>query len=165
MNDKTQWSYLAGLFDGEGTCCIRTSKSKIGTETLYLQTKIANTKVELMKWLIKNFGGVYYASQHEGRNSVECYQWMPKGKKNREIFFLGILPYLVIKRKQVMLALEFDRMYEGGQKLTKDNPLYLENLGKREEMRKQMQALNHRGSAETTRETPQIEDDDIVRTA
>ena len=166
MNDKIKWSYLAGIFDGEGTVCIGQSKSKIGTETLYLQTKIANTKLELMRWLIKHFGGVYYSSQHAGRNSVECYQWMPKGKKNREKFFLGILPYLVIKRQQVVLALDFDRIYSEGSKILKDSSVYLENSVKREEIRLQICQLNHRGSVETTRESSEeVQNDDIVRSA
>jgi hypothetical protein len=102
-----------------------------------------------MQWLVKNFGGAFYTTERANRKLQ--YMWRPKGKKNREIFFLGILPYLVIKRERVILALEYDRLDH-------------EDPETRERMRQKMVNLN-KGSVETTRETPQIEGDDIVRTA
>jgi len=147
MNDKTKWSYLAGLFDGEGSVFICIGyKDRPSTR---LATCISNTSLSLMQWLVKNFGGAFYTTERANRKLQ--YMWRPKGKKNREIFFLGILPYLVIKRERVILALEYDRLDH-------------EDPETRERMRQKMVNLN-KGSVETTRETPQIEGDDIVRTA
>ena len=105
MNNTNKWSYLAGVFDGEGSVGIGFHKLNSST---HLVVSLSSTNIELMKWCIKNFGGVYYV-QSRGNFRTE-YKWMPKGKKNREVFFLGILPYLIIKRQQVLLALEYDRL-------------------------------------------------------
>jgi hypothetical protein len=39
-----------------------------------------------------------------------CYRWTVDSYKAQEMFLLAILPYLVIKREQALLALEFVRM-------------------------------------------------------
>jgi len=130
MNNTNKWSYLAGVFDGEGSVGIAIHKLNSST---HLVISLSSTNIELMEWCIKHFGGVYY-TQSRGTHRIE-YKWMPKGKKNREVFFLGILPYLIIKRKQVLLALEYDR-------LGSHNP------EARTKMREQMLSFN-KGSVET----------------
>lgn len=130
MNDKINWSYLAGIFDGEGTIYIGLMSDKRRT---FLKVGITNTHLGLMKWLVKNFGGAYLSEQRQSYRLL--YRWSPKGKKNREIFLLGVLPYLIVKREQALLALEFDRLNES-------------NPEKRDKLRLRIQALN-RGSVET----------------
>lgn len=113
--DKIKWSYLAGIFDGEGNINIRSKPRKAidyrnGKEVIWnrslLQMCIANTKLTLMKWLIQNFGGVYYTVKHdEIRNWKDSYIWKPKGQANMKKFLLGILPYSLIKQEQIKLAL------------------------------------------------------------
>ena len=144
MNDKTKWSYLAGLFDGEGSVFIATGyKDRPSTR---LATGISNTNLDLMKWLISNFGGAYYVGKPPSANRKEQYVWRPKGKKNREIFFLGILPYLVVKREQILTALEYDRFVG-------------ENPEAREKLRQRMVNLNKKGSVTTN---TQGTDDELV---
>jgi hypothetical protein len=128
MNIK--WSYLAGIFDGEGTIYIGLMTDKRRT---FLKIGITNTDLNLMKWLIENFGGSYRSEAR--RNYRLIYRWGPKGKNNREKFLLGVLPYLIIKREQALLALEFDRMN-------------CSDPEKRDKIRLKIQALN-RGSVET----------------
>lgn len=128
MDNK--WSYLAGIFDGEGTVYIGLMTDKRRT---FLKVGITNTDLNLMKWLVTFFGGAY---RSEARGNYRLiYRWGPKGKKNREKFLLGVLPYLIIKREQVLLALEFDRMN-------------CSDPEKRDSIRLKIQALN-RGSVET----------------
>jgi hypothetical protein len=149
---SSSWPYLAGIFDGEGTVYIGSGKNKNGTVILNLQTKISNTDLRLMQWLISNFGGHYSVhdrSKNNPKHKVQ-YAWYPTGKSNRTKFFEGILPYLVIKKEQVLVGLEFDRFYERngcqpGFKLCADSPLYKENLEKRLALRNQLVKLNHRG--------------------
>jgi len=109
MQSKTDWSYLAAMFDGEG-CITGTRYPRDAGKYKYLQTEllmsIKNTSLTLMKWLISNFGGVYYTQEATG-NQKTVYSWRPKGKKNKELILLGILPYLVIKPEQAKLGLEF----------------------------------------------------------
>jgi len=128
MNLK--WSYLAGIFDGEGTVYIGLMTDKRRT---FLKVGITNTDLTLMKWLIANFGGAYRSEARENYRLI--YRWGPKGKKNRENFLLGVLPYLIVKREQALLALEFDRMN-------------CSDPEKRDGIRLRIQALN-RDSVET----------------
>ena len=149
--NSNKWSYLAGLFDGEGTFVISKSTNKNGTEVFSVYTKIANTSLELMQWLIKNFGGQYHISHaryHLGHKTQ--YAWSPKGKKNRTEMIENILPFLVIKKEQAKIILEFDAIYsrngsEPGLKLTTDNPIYIENHKTRTELREKLQFLNSKG--------------------
>lgn len=118
MKEKN-WSYVAGIFDGEGTATIasysRTAIDGRGNgpyQYFQHEPKIAikNTDINLMKWLISNFGGVYYQQDNSSKGWKISYLWQPKGHKNRENFLLGILPYLIIKREQCLLVLEYLRM-------------------------------------------------------
>ena len=112
MKDKN-WSYLAGIFDGEG--CVHIAKIKAGEDnhTAYrLDVHITTTTEALAKWLLSTFGGVYYKIDMSKQNPKwnDAYRWMPKGKRNKETLFLGILPYLIVKREPVKLAIEFARL-------------------------------------------------------
>ena len=141
--EKVDWSYLAGLFDGEGTFSTYYSTA--------LRIEVTNTKIELMEWLVQHFGGQYYS--HRRSNSKHCiaYGWRPKGRSNGERLLLGLLPYLVIKKEQAKVALEYLR-------LPHNNGFDPELAKKRQEMLTKMQSLNKRGSSSletNTQETSQ----------
>jgi hypothetical protein len=162
--DKVYWSYLAGLFDGEGTFSIYQNHgnyytTKLGEERQYNFTnqrvEITNTNIELMEWLIKNFGGVYYHHRRAKEIHKIAYSWRPKGKKNTEELILGILPYLVIKRKQAKLILEYIRL---GQSCGTE----LKNVDRRKELMLECQALNKRGLSVTTN-TLNADDESVMR--
>jgi hypothetical protein len=139
MKEKN-WSYLAGLFDGEGCISICERKDKQGDNAFIFCIQITNTNTTLMKWLVQHFGGVYYPQDGKSRNPKwkPSFRWRVKGRKNEEEFLLGVLPYLVIKREQAILALEFVRMWQ------EKNPI------RRLEIAQRMRELNHRGvSVET----------------
>lgn len=113
--DKTKWSYLAGMVDGEGCIAIwRTNArahdfvtSRKTYNSFNLRIQIYNTSLELMKWLVANFGGTYHIRTHEKNEHKNSYNWRPKGENNTKKMLLGILPYLVIKREQAQLALKY----------------------------------------------------------
>jgi hypothetical protein len=140
-NNKTHWSYLAGLIDGEGCITIvRSSRSKTNGKTYYqnytLQVDIFNSSLVLMKWLVQYFGGVYY-SRDRGQNWKSANNWRPKGLANRKQLLLGILPYLVIKREQAITALAFLDIQE-------------ENPSEREKLYQKMLLLNQKGKSVET---------------
>lgn len=127
MKDKN-WSYLAGIFDGEGTVCIenweRTALDGRGAgpytykqHTLVISVK--NTFLPLIRWLIKHFGGVYYTQSPDNPRHKLQYVWRPKGKKNKENFLLGVLPYLIVKREQALIGLEYLRLPAGRNSATR----------------------------------------------
>lgn len=105
----SNWPYLAGILDGEGTVCA----NKRSQGDYQLQVAIYNTSATLMKWLIKHAGGRYYVRSYvswNGKPGKIHYMWMPSGKKNKEVFLLGVLPHLVVKTEQAKLAVEFLRL-------------------------------------------------------
>jgi len=135
MKDS-KWSYVSGLIDGEGS--IQINKTKAGSYEI--KVKLGNTDLRLMKWLISNFGGVYYteASVRSSSHKV-LYQWFVKGAKNKELFLLGVIPYLVLKREQAVIALEYVRLNKSKF-----------NQPEREEMFQKLKVLNKRGISATT---------------
>jgi|SRR5215831_7195786 len=137
-NDKTDWSYLAGLLDGEGCFTIAGSWkiTKNGKKYFHFNLLISlyNNNLDVMKWLIEHFGGAYYVhhpSKHQ--NHKVGYSWHPKGARNKELLLLAILPYLIIKKRQAQIALDYLRLREP-------------NPQKREAMRNEIQTLNGHGS-------------------
>jgi hypothetical protein len=142
MKDKTKWSYLAAMIDGEGCISISRAPIRFKSPTYYPQVRVAGTSLELMKWLVRYFGGNYYASDQG--TSRTLYTWQVNGAKNRKTVLLGVLPYLIIKREQAKLMLQF---LEIGQE---------HNPSKRDEFRNQIAALNsgHWQSAKQSQSQP-----------
>lgn len=153
MADKVKWSYLAGIVDGEG--CISCSKAWIVQRNevnlqrpvdeqrrywqyqLYIQ--VTNTNLVLMKWLVETFGGEYHQTYKEDveKNHKARYEWQPKSGNHRKNILLGILPYLLLKREQAVLALQYIGLGYGKQQ-------------EREEILQTMQTLNAKGISPTT---------------
>jgi len=138
--DKVYWSYLAGMFDGEGTFSIYYQTQHDSTA---IRIEITNTNLELMEWLVQNFGGQYYHHRRAKPQHKIAYGWRPKGRANSEQLLLGILPYLVIKKKQANIALQYIR-------LPHNNGFDASLAIKRKALLEEMQTLNKRGfSVET----------------
>ena len=117
MKEKN-WSYLAGLFDGEGCACISkidyhgkgTAHSEFGYR---IDIHITMTHEPVIKWILSNFGGVYYGNTWTTEHNPKwkpAYRWVPKGKANKEKLLLGMLPYLIVKRDIALVCLEFLRL-------------------------------------------------------
>ena len=148
QSDKTKCSYLGGLIDGEGNICIwrteaRSHDFEVSGKTygsFNLRLHIANTSVTLMKWLISNFGGVYYCKVEATDKHKAAYEWRPKGENNTKKTLLAILPYLVIKREQAILALRYID-------LPRNCP------ERRESLYQRMRELNQKGPSTVTTNT------------
>jgi hypothetical protein len=110
------WPYLAGIFDGEGSIALnyRMPEGKTWPH-FFCQIIIYNTSLPLMKWLVKNVGGVYYTRPvgTSPLSKLTQYVWHPSGRNNRIKFLLAILPYSVIRRERIKLALEYLRLGYG----------------------------------------------------
>lgn len=136
------WPYLAGIFDGEGT--VNVILKKENPRWTAIQIWIYGTSLNLMKSLVKSFGGRYYLRPKTRWSQLPQYQWRPSGKKNRENLILGMLPYAIIKREQLKLAIEFERLPYG-------------SCSRRLEIKNRISALNQ-GSESVTTNTPRSED-------
>ena len=118
---KTKCSYLGGLVDGEGNICIWRTEARakdyktsgIVYPSFNLRLHISNTSTTLMKWLVSNFGGAYHLKREATDRHAASYEWRPKGEGNTKRILLAILPYLVIKREQAILALKYIDLPQG----------------------------------------------------
>ena len=154
QEDKTKWSYMAALIDGEGCISIyrrlsegekytRVHKVRANTNPynqFSMRVQITNTNLTIMKWLIANFGGVYYQKTKGTDKHKPAFEWRPKGRTNVEKLLLGILPYMLIKTEQAKLGLEYLKMTTEGER----------NPSKREELYFRAKALNQKGKCVTT---------------
>jgi len=130
---KTEFAYIAGIVDGEGSIGITrpmsfcskkqtrgtgkrpdvVERNKKGHEKgaircPYVQVSVANTNEWLIHWLHFNFGGSIYCEQ-PGKNPLSkraCWRWNITNKKAAEFLKL-VLPYLKIKQEQAELAILF----------------------------------------------------------
>jgi hypothetical protein len=135
------WSALAMCFDCEGTISLgKHNKTEEGEPTsVQLDLTIVNTDERLMVWLMRHFGGRYYLRPAYSPKHKACFRWRVTGKANKEKVLLGILPYLIIKREQAVLALEFVRM-----------PVHHRDWEERQRLMVACQKLNAKGPAQTT---------------
>ena len=140
--EKQAWPYVAGILDGEGSLSIHKANSE-GNNSYRLQIVIYGMSIKLMKWLLGNFGGTFYSRENNPSGwtktySRRIYKWNISGRKNKETFLLGVLPYLVIKDEQAKIALEFVRL--GNSQVPET----------RKRLEERMKFLNQGGSSVTT---------------
>lgn len=141
MSDKAKWGYLAGMIDGEGFITISKGSKPAPNGNGYvtaaprynLVVSVTGTSVPLMKWLLKTFGGSWSKDKSQNPKWKPRCSWRSTGLKNKEIILLGILPYLVIKKEQATIGLDFVRL-NGEQNPDKRDAMYLK-----------MKELNRRG--------------------
>jgi len=162
MTDKVKWAYFAGIFDGEGTVSItkqwhrqRNKDWREKEPRFYwqygLKLSLSNTDVQPLKWLVKYFGGACRLLHGASDKHTAAYTWEPQGVGTMKKILLGLLPYLIIKRDRVKLALLYIDLGYGEQE-------------KREELFQKMRILNCRGITPTTNtpngsNEPKIESD------
>jgi hypothetical protein len=119
---KLAFAYVAGLMDAEGTLSI--TKSSASTAQIIT---IANDNPNLLGCIERMVGGTKLLSTPPNH-----YAWNFFGTwKDKEKFLLAILPYLVTKREQGILLLEYVRLAK------RKMPEY------RKILMQKIQALNH----------------------
>lgn len=103
MGEDRVSAYFAGLFDGEGCVRLSTRRSPV------LKVSIVNTDARPLRHLHRQFGGSItehtWGARH-GRPWRRSYEWQVAAGIARS-FLRWIAPYVLIKREQVDIALEF----------------------------------------------------------
>lgn len=97
--------YFAGFFDGEG--CIHISSNREGRHhTLVLQVSQVDRRP--LTALVDRFGGTVCPLRPvlDGRHAI--FQWTVRSKA-AEAALEALLPFLVVKKEQAELALEYRR--------------------------------------------------------
>ena len=86
---RTEWNYIAGFIDGEGTICISGKSPLIG---------IYNSNVEVMRWLKTKLNfQTLYKIKREGRK-IE-YSIRLSQKEGITKLLIKLMPYLKIKKQ------------------------------------------------------------------
>lgn len=113
--EKEVLAYIAGIIDGEGT--IFSTKRKDGKYTWYQQGIRVHMKyAKVPKWLHKHAGGNYYCSNIRANSE---HMWTIHAKETRKLL-PQIMPYLVEKKRQAEIILEWQK-YVG--KSNKNTPM------------------------------------------
>lgn len=134
----SQLAYLAGIIDGEGCVNIYSGGTR-GRRDINVRFYVVSTDYVLIEWLLTNFSGLSYTiTTREGWKTK--YQWVVERKLFDEIS-QAILPYLVIKKPQVELALKFRSSYKIRYRKLPDDVVKF-----REDCFHQMRLLNNRNS-------------------
>jgi hypothetical protein len=138
---KHRWSYLAGLFDGEGSFTISNLVRHDRPAYAFREIFITNTNVKIMDWLSKNFGGKVRVSRYGDKGWKDVYKWHASAKDHKYII-RNILPFLIVKKKQAEKVLEFILLKE--KQNTKRGPIGLskEEWQKRNSILIEVRALN-----------------------
>ena len=93
--------YAAGFFDGEG--CIIITKT---TKQYALRCTLGNTNREVLEQLKSQWGGCI--KLHNGFKVKAGWQWDIAANQAAH-FLTDISPFLVIKREEALLGLEFQQ--------------------------------------------------------
>jgi hypothetical protein len=110
---KTETAYIAGIIDGEG--CIGIYRSSSHDRTFFLQITIVNTNITLLEWMKKKFGCGYLTSQSKSKahpKNKQSYSLEVSRMKAYEIL-LRVFPYLIVKKPQANLGIEFKKWQNG----------------------------------------------------
>ena len=105
------FAYFAGAIDSDGFVSIQrsTRKSKSGTVHTYYNAKIGFTSSNqtVVQHLLKeNFGGAVYTYQPDNPNYKAWSVWQVSDRHARRVLE-ALLPYLIIKKRQAELVIEF----------------------------------------------------------
>jgi len=103
------YSYLAGLFDGEGTIRINAGRNiKNYTNTRYSPAiSIGMSDEKVIKLISKTFKGKVNINKECVLNRKIMYRWGTSGR-NRVLKIVKILlPYLKVKKPQALLIIKF----------------------------------------------------------
>lgn len=114
MENKPSIEYLAGFFDGEG--CIKISRSHTtvsGSPRYNLSIKVGNINQEVIKAFGDRWGGKYYIlpeSVKRGNRQI-FYEWFANSKVSK-IVLNEMFPYLIVKKIEAKVALDFQKNKE-----------------------------------------------------
>jgi len=130
--------YIAGFFDGEG--CIYASQrvDKKGYNSSTLKIQIAQCNLEVLELIQQKYGGSIL--EHKNKMKANWRQaWVWQVPAHKAVAFLeSVLPYLVVKKEQAELALEFQGLVSSRLSPTK---LTVDELLKRQILVKKIKEL------------------------
>lgn len=99
--------YAAGFFDGEGHVSICVAHSKQWKRKYYaLHVVVVNTNLEVLLRLRDQFGGSIAPKKLYAAHHKPSYRWRICSRQGLA-FLEVVLPFLVVKKKEAEVAIEF----------------------------------------------------------
>jgi hypothetical protein len=147
------YSYLAGIIDGEGTFRINRCTSPKSMEQRKMRSPIISPQIcigmvdKAIPDLLCETTGKSRVREERVPNRRSIWRWAMGGRQDIMKFIPEILPYLIVKKPQAILMMEFCK----GWKIPFARGVGLsdEELQWREEMYWKMRKLNAVGAAAT----------------
>ena len=143
-NCATEAAYLAGILDGEG--CLRISRSAPRRDRKTPQSPrhaalvfVGNTSLPLVTHLRSTYGGSITRRRATTRHR-EFYVWQLTTKALMLEILRTARPYLLVKREQADLLIQFITEFRSFKGLHRVDP---EELERRERIYQAVKALNH----------------------
>jgi hypothetical protein len=104
---QEELAYFAGFFDGEGCVGIYIKKRKQWKHPHHrLDVYITNTHPGPLRKLMSLFGGEIHVHVKQQPHHKTAWRWNLQSRKAEE-FLQQILPFLIVKKDEALLALEF----------------------------------------------------------
>lgn len=150
----TTIAFMAAIIDGEGSITIEKQGPGDNTRRKYnsysLRLVVVNTNVDLMNWLLDNFGGTIHVRKLVP-NRKQCYTWRTTYKESAEIIKL-CAPYFIVKRKHAIIYLKFiDTINDNhGVRFSLSDEVKAE----REKLYLELKALNKQGPTDASKLNP-----------
>jgi hypothetical protein len=108
--NKSDWAYIAGLFDGEG-CVSAATYCKNSRQYIVACIHITNTHLPVLRKVRRLLGGRIRKKNGSGQNTRrQAWTWYVGYREAIPILY-RLLPFLVIKRSEALL---FIRLFSRG---------------------------------------------------
>ena len=139
MHSQTTLAYAAGILDGEGHFSIIFHRPHNRHHAI---VGVMNTNKDLMEWLKSTFGGAIYhrVGPYNKPHWKDRYEWRLH-QRAQEAVLPSVLPFLIIKREQAKLIIEFRRTFS---LQPRQEPLHTATFEIRESLRQRLLVLNDR---------------------
>ena len=100
--------YLAGFFDGEGSISIIFRQYKNGARGYQVLVQISNTNLSILEIFKEKFGGQIRPLKKMMSQYKQAWLWRIVSRQALS-FLEQIIPYLIIKTNQAILAISFQK--------------------------------------------------------
>lgn len=105
-SSKIDTAYLAGFFDGEGHVSIISFVGH-GHKQHAARLNVTNTDLPALEFYQSIYGG---SIRKHSKPRKQTYRWELRRNEDRVKFILACLPYLIVKKEEANIVLEFLRI-------------------------------------------------------
>lgn len=136
---KSTFAYIAGFFDGEGSVRIKSLKSG-GRLYHSLMIKFTNTDLSVLTHIRSIIGGSIRPLKSKNPKWKPAWDLRTTNRAELELILVQMLPFLIVKRHQIELALAFLAL---GKMRWREKST---EIARRVALKNQLHLLNQRGA-------------------